>query len=128
MGVFVTLGEKRMPMRFDTQSIVDIEDELGSFAEYNRRIDEKDRPYSAKLLLIAVCANGGYRHEGSKERIDSKWLIDNLSPDEIKTASRAATRAFVLGMRRMHAHDEDEDVDVVAEEIKKKVKMPTETT
>lgn len=125
MSVYdVEVGGRKLLMRFDVQGIVDLEESLGSLGEFSRRIEQQDRPYMADLTLIAICANGGYRFRGEKERISPKWLIEHLSPAEVKRAKLAARQAFAVAMKRERAGDEDEDVDVVAEEIKKKEESP----
>lgn len=113
-------GGKTLYLDFGVRSYLEIEARYGSFEEFTRRIREHDRPYEAQIALAAACASNGNRLRGMAEEITPEWLMDNLSKREMDLVIAAAIDAYVIGMRREHVGGEDEDVDVIAQEIKKK--------
>lgn len=113
-------GGKTLYLDFGVRSYLAIEARYGSFEEFTRRIREHDRPYEAQIALAAACASNGNRLRGIEEEITEEWLTDNLSKREMDRVIAEAVNAYITGMRREHVGGEDEDVDVVAQEIKKK--------
>lgn len=114
------VGGAEIRFRFDLEAWCEIEDEIGSLDALTDRLDKNDRPTQASIALIAATINAGKRHAGETDRIDADWVRRSMSPKQFKLANALARQAFVIGMRRDEAQDEDEDVDVVAQEIKKK--------
>ena len=111
---------KRLAMYFDTRAWLDFEREYYSTDELLRRITEGDKATEARVQLAAVTATAGARREGRKETITPDWLMDNLTPKQIRQATALAQAAWLEGMKREMVEDDDQDVDVVAAELEKK--------
>ena len=111
---------KRLAMYFDTRAWLDFAREYYSTDELLRRITEGDKATEARVQLAAVTATAGARREGRKETITPDWLMDNLTPKQIRQATALAQAAWLEGMKREMVEDDDQDVDVVAAELEKK--------
>lgn len=111
---------KRLAFYFDVRAWLDFENQYYTTDELLRRIDKNDKPTEALLHLAAVTATAGARKEGRNEAISAEWLMDNLTPKQMRRAAKLAQQAWLDGMRREDVNDEDEDVDVVAAELAKK--------
>lgn len=121
MELSMTVKERKLLFRFTTRAWLEIEDKVGSLNKLLTRIDSDDAPMNALIQLTAACATAGEKYAGGKERITAEWLTDNLSPKQIKWANHLAKLALTVGMRREEAEQaDDEIIDVVLEEIKKK--------
>ena len=111
---------KRLTMYFDTRAWVEFEDAFYSTEELLRRISENDRATEARIQLAAVTANCGARKEGRNEAYTPEWLMDNLTPKQIREAAAMAQQAWLEGMRREAVDDDSQEVDEVAAELAKK--------
>lgn len=111
---------KTLTMYFDTRAWVEFESKFYSTDELLRRITENDKAMEACIQLAAVTANCGARREGQKADYTPEWLMDNLTPKQVREAAYMAKMAWLEGMRRENVNDEDEEVDVVAAELEKK--------
>lgn len=70
------------------------------------------------LVILARC---GAEIEGEKCDVDAGWLKKRLGPGSTKAIVDAILAAVTEGMRmETETGDEDEEVDVVLEELKKK--------
>lgn len=113
-------GGRELHFYWDLQAWFDVEEKIGSIDVLARRINsDGEQPAQASAVLIEATANAGYRRLGSRDRIDQKWILETLGCKAFKRLNALARRAFIEGMRRENAQDEDEPVDVVAQEIKK---------
>lgn len=113
-------GGRELSFYWDLQAWFDIEEKIGSVDALARRINSEDeQPAKASAALIEVSANAGYRRTGSGERIDQKWILEKLGCKAFKRCNALARKAFVEGMRREDAEEDEEPVDIVAQEIKK---------
>lgn len=84
----------------------------------------KDR---RKLLdLVAILAHEGAALDETAADADAAWLAKHMRPGHLPRVQIAVLGAVAGGMRMESAEgDEDEEVDVVLEELKKKAE-PTE--
>lgn len=84
----------------------------------------KDR---RKLLdLVAILAHEGAALDETAAEADAAWLAKHLRPGHLPRVQIAVLNAVADGMRMESAEGEDdEEVDVVLEELKKKAE-PTE--
>ena len=73
------------------------------------------------LEALAILAQCGAEIEGEACEVDAKWLKKHMGPGSTKAVVDAILAAVTEGMRmETETGDEDEEVDVVLEEIKKK--------
>lgn len=119
--VKTTAGGRELFFYWDLEAWFEVEEKLGSIEALTRRVTgNSEQPAQASAALICASANAGYRRAGSKERIDEEWLKKNVGCGAFKRLNGLARSAYVKGMHREEAQDEDEPIDVVAMEIKKK--------
>lgn len=114
------VGERNVQLRFDVQAWLEVEEAFGSLEAMIRRMDEGERPMETALTLAAIEINAHERHAGGTPDATVEWLRASLSPKEAAMLTARAKLALTEGMRREHAEDDDEDVDLVAREIEKK--------
>lgn len=119
MELVLMVKERKLLFRFTTRVWYNIERRLGSLDKLLKRVDEDDRPLDAMLELCAETATAGEEYMGGNEKITKDWLIDNLSPMEMKRAKVKARDALTVGMRRETVDQDDSEViDAILEEIK----------
>lgn len=114
------VGERNVQLRFDVQAWLEVEEAFGSLEAMIRRMDEGERPMETALTLAAIEINAHERHAGGTPDATVEWLRASLAPKEAAMLTARAKLALTEGMRREHAEDDDEDVDLVAREIEKK--------
>lgn len=107
-------------MYFDTAAWMELEEEFGSLEKMQEALSNDDRPMHINLKLAAITARCGAKHAGEKPDMTWEWLRDNLTPKQARRANTLAKLAVAEGLKRENMDDEDEAVDVVAEEIQKK--------
>lgn len=116
----ITVANKELPLDFDLRAWVDeVEPKFGSLTMLTNRLGSQDKPISAGVDMLVICANAGYRRQGSKERITREWLLANVKPAEIAGMIKAGK----LAITQSFAQEITEDVGVVDEvlaEIEKK--------
>lgn len=111
---------RTLRLRFDLQAWLEIEERFDSLGAMLEALDRGARPMRASLDACAILARAGARHAGEPDAPDAAWMAAHLSPRQANALIRLARAAIVLGLRREDVEQEDEDVDVVAEEIAKK--------
>lgn len=110
----IQVGRRTFPIRFDLGAWMEIDERFGSLEQM-----EADKTVKARIACLAIFARAGARYHGG-EAPTEEYLTQHLGPKGLVQANRQASRAFVAGMKRETAEDDDEDIDVVAEELKKK--------
>lgn len=122
MAKSIRVGGQPLTYRFDLKAWLEIEEAFGSLEEMNRKVKVKDHPMTANLKMLSIIATRGAVHRDGKEAepVTMGMLAESLSPSEMSFAVMQAQAAILAGMERKHVDDEDEDVDVVAEELAKK--------
>lgn len=110
----IQVGKQTFPIRFDLGAWMEIDERFGGLEQM-----DENRTVKARIACLAILARAGARYYGG-EAPTEEYLADHLSPKALTLANQQANRAFVLGMKREMAEDDDEDIDVVAEKLKKK--------
>lgn len=114
------IGGRTLALRFDLNAMVAMEETIPDFDI--GKLSDYVRTPSGLLDMILILAREGEEAEGRTLDIDKKWLGRHLTPSPAKIAK---VHVVVLDTLReglnMETEDEDEgEVDVVLEEIKKK--------
>ena len=110
----IQVGKQTFPIRFDLGAWMEIDERFGGLDQM-----DADKTVKGRIACLAIFARAGARYHGG-EAPTEEYLAQHLSPKALAQANRQATRAFVAGMKREMAEDDDEDIDVAAEELKKK--------
>lgn len=119
MELTLEVKGRKLLFRFTTRAWHNLEKKVGSLNKLLNRVSGDDRPMDAMLELCAETTTAGEHYNGSKDVITKDWLIDNLSPLEVKRAQAMARDALTIGMRRESVDQDDSEViDVYLEEAK----------
>lgn len=111
--------ERKLLFRFTTRAWWNIEQQEGSLSKLLERMNGDDRPLDATCMLIAETATAGERYNGGKEKITKDYVIDHLTPAQVKQAAKMAKSAVTIGMRRQELdQDDNEVIDAYLEEAK----------
>lgn len=119
-GLTMEVRGVTLRMYFDTRAWMELEEVFGSLEKMQEQLDKDDHPMHVNLKLAAITARCGARQAGEEPSVTWEWLRDNLTPKQARKVNTLAKAAVVRGMKRENVDDEDEAVDVVAEEIQKK--------
>ena len=119
-GLTMSVRGVTLRMRFDTAAWLELEEEFGSLQQMYELLEGDRAPMTVNLKVAAITARCGAKHAGEKADITWEWLRDNLTPKQARKANTLAKIAMAEGMKREEMDDEDEAVDVVAEELQKK--------
>lgn len=121
MELVMEVKGRKLLFRFTTRAWYELEQKIGSLNKLLDRIEGDDRPLDAMIELAAQTATAGERFMGGSGKITRDYLIDNLSPKQIRRANALAKTALTVGMHREEAdQDDNEVIDVVLEELEKK--------
>lgn len=110
----IQVGKRTFPIRFDLGAWMEIDERFGGLDQM-----DEDRTVKGRIACLAILARAGACYHGG-EAPTEEYLSEHLSPKALTLANGQANRAFVMGMKREMAEDDDEDIDVVAEKLKKK--------
>lgn len=103
----IQVGRRTFPIRFDLGAWMEVDERFGSLEQM-----EADKTVKARIACLAIFARAGARYHGG-EAPTEEYLTQHLGPKGLVQANRQASRAFVAGMKREMAEDDDEDIDVV---------------
>lgn len=118
MELVFEMKERKLLFRFTTRAWWNIEQKEGSLSKLLDRMNSDERPLDANCVLLAETATAGERFKGSKETITKDWILDHMSPMQVKRATVMAKSAVTAGMRREEAEQDDgEVIDVILAEI-----------
>lgn len=117
----MTAKGRELHMHFDNKAWLAIEDEFGSLEAMYELMDGKEKPLYHTVRMTSVIANAGERKAGRTPDITPEWLLENLTPKQIRAANTMAKLAIMEGWKRENVdEDEDSPVDVELEAIQKK--------
>lgn len=120
--------ERKLLFRFTTRAWWNIEQQEGSLSKLLERMTGDNRPLDATCLLIAETATAGERYAGSKEKITKDYVIDNMTPLQVRQAAKIAKSAVTAGMHRQELdQDDDEVIDVILRELEEQERAKKES-
>lgn len=110
--------ERKLLFRFTTRAWWNIEQQEGSLQKLLERMNSDDKPLDATCILISETATAGEKYAGGREKITKDYVIDNLTPLQIKQVTAIAKSAVTAGMNRQEIDQDDEEViDAILQEI-----------
>ena len=116
---------RELEMFFDLQAWLDAEETFGSLDEMYKRMEDNKCPMKTSLMLAVVTANAGERKNGRAPDLTLEWMTGHMTPKQARTANTLAKMAVAEGLKRETTEaEDDEPVDVVAEELQKKTEEP----
>ena len=119
--------ERKLLFRFTTRAWWNIERQEGSLTRLLERMNSDDRPLDATCVLIAETATAGERYNGGKEKITKDYVIDNLTPLQVKQTAKIAKSAVTAGMHRQELdQNDDEVIDAILLELQEQERAKKE--
>ena len=116
----MTTGDKTFTLRYDVQAMADAEEKYDSFDALAAMTGGEKAPVKATLDILTYMANAGQRHEGRQADFTPEWFMQNLTPVQLDRAKIMVQQAIMVGLYRENPADDDVEVDVVLEKIRKK--------
>lgn len=116
----MTTCDRSFTLRYDVQAMADAEEKYDSFDALSAKTGGSKAPVTATLDMLAYMANAGARHAGEKADFTPEWFRENLTPVQLDKAKILIQRAIMVGLYRENPADDDKEVDLVLEEIRKK--------
>lgn len=113
-------GERSFTLRYDVQAMADAEEKYDSFDALSAMTGGKKAPVKATLDMLAYMANAGARHAGETPDFTADWFRENLTPVQLDRAKIMIQQAIMVGLYRENPADDDAEIDVVLEKIRKK--------
>lgn len=115
------VGKRTFALAFTAEALARFEEEVENFDL--AKIGEQTKSLKTLLDTVAILAEQGEYLEGRKLDVDRRWFGAHISPAPVNLAKVQVAVLTALGEGfRMEAESEDEEgeVDVVLEELKKK--------
>lgn len=123
------IGGRELALAFTISAMDEMEKVTGAPVDLDNikeTVVESCKDRRKLMALVAILAHEGAILEGESSDIDAAWLAQHMRPGHLPKVQIAVLGAVADGMRMESAEgDEDEEVDVVLEELKKKAE-PTE--
>lgn len=118
----VTIGGREFPLAFTLNTMINLQDEFPDF-DFSNINEMLAKPKGIVDIMFQLAASGAALEEKELD-ISKKWLAERI-PANIKSIQRiqeAVIGALTDGMEMEteKAENEDREVDVVLEDIKKK--------
>lgn len=115
----VKFAKREFPLAFTMDALAEVEDMIPDFNIANLGSYARNPRYLCDLLYCL--AKQGALLEGTTLDVDRAWIGSHLSPSPAQTAKIqiAVLNALTEGMRMDTEDDEQGEVDVTLEEIKK---------
>lgn len=116
----MTVAGREVTLRWTVRAQVELEEQGWHMDKMWDEL-EGDAPTKPRAILCAVMINAGAKHEGKEADMTADWLLDNATPLQMRALARLSNLAVQVGHRRQLADENDDEIiDVVLEELKKK--------
>ena len=120
------IAGREIPLRYTMRELADMEEAIGTMDNFRDLMLKGSHRLRNMAAAIRIMGNSGLNKAGETADLTDDWLLDHMDPGKLKGYQIAVLGAVADGMRMESAEgDEDEEVDVVLEELKKKAE-PTE--
>ena len=114
------IGKRTFALAFTANALAELEETVADFDIAN--IAETTKSMKTLLDVVTSLARAGEDLEGRTLDVDRKWFGAHISPAPLSIAKVqiAVLNAFSEGLRMEAEENEDGEVDVVLEDLKKK--------
>ena len=123
------IGGRELALAFTISAMDEMEKVTGAPVDLDNikeTVVESCKDRRKLMTLVAILAHEGAALQGETCDIDAAWLAQHMRPGHLPKVQIAVLGAVADGMRMESAEgDEDDEVDVVLAELKKKAE-PTE--
>lgn len=121
-GIYLNIGEKRIPLYFGMDEFIEIEENIGNLGEVRDLILKGRQRLRNMVSVIRILGNAGLKKEGGAGDLTDEWLRANMEPH----ALMAYQAAIMMCLNRdgesqaVKEENEDKERDLVLEEIEQK--------
>lgn len=119
-----SVGGRELALAFTLGAMDKIEERLGQPVDINNvkeSVVEQTTDRKKLVEMLTILAEEGEAIIGRDDGVDKSWIMSHLRPGMLPRAQIAILGAVAEGMSMESADgDEDKEIDVVLEEIKKK--------
>lgn len=114
------IGKRTFALAFTAGALAELEETVEGFDIAT--ISETTKSMKTLLNTVTALARAGEELEGRTLDVDRRWFGQHISPAPLSVAKIqiAALNAFSDGLRMEAEENEDGEVDVVLEDLKKK--------
>lgn len=124
MSAVIKAGGRELALLFNVEAMDEIETLLGAaidLTNLQEQIIDRIRDRHALVKVVYALAREGELAAGREADFDETWLKRNLKPGQQLRLYASAIEAITEGLRMETSEgSEDEEVDVVLAELKKK--------
>ena len=114
------IGKRTFALAFTADALADLEETIENFDI--AKVSETTKSMKTLLDVVTVLAKAGEDLEGRTLDVDRRWFGSHISPAPLSIAKVqiAVLNAYAEGIKmEAESGDEDGEVDVVLEELKK---------
>ena len=121
-GIYVNIGERKIPMRFRMTQFEELEEEIGNMGETTELFLKGKKRVRNIVTAIRILGNAGLKHDGQKPDLTDEWLTENMEPHAIMAYQAAVLACLSKGSESQAVKEENEskERDLVLEEIEQK--------
>lgn len=120
--ISLTIGDRKIPLRFRMDQFIEIEEEIGNLGEIRELILKGRNRLRNIIGVIRILGNAGLKAEGEKDDLTDEWLRENMDPHALTTYQLAVIACLTKESASEAAEEENENKerDLVLEEIESK--------
>ena len=121
-GIFVNIGERKIPLRFRMNQFIEIEEQVGYCGEIKELILEGKERLRHLITVIKILGNAGLKAAGEPADLTEEWLKENMEPHALLAYQLAVIACMSKETESQAKKEEAENKerDLVLEEIEGK--------
>lgn len=121
-NITVTIGERKIPLRFRMDQFIEIEEEVGNLGEVKELILNGRKRLRNIVTVIRILGNAGLKAAGEAADLTDEWLREEMDPHAIMTYQIAVIACLTKETESQAVQEENENKerDLVLEEINEK--------
>lgn len=121
-NITVTIGERKIPLRFRMDQFIEIEEEVGNLGEVKELILNGRKRLRNIVTVIRILGNAGLKAAGEAADLTDEWLREEMDPHAIMAYQIAVIACLTKETESQAVQEENENKerDLVLEEINEK--------
>lgn len=121
-NISVTIGERKIPLRFRMDQFIEIEEEVGNLGEVKELILNGRKRLRNIVTVIRILGNAGLKAAGEAADLTDEWLREQMDPHAIMAYQIAVIACLTKETESQAVQEENENKerDLVLEEINEK--------
>ncbi len=121
-NIILTIGERKIPLRFRMDQFIEIEEEIGNLSEVKELIMKGRNRLRNLVGVIRIMGNGGLKAAGEKPDLTDEWLREKMEPHELMVYQLAVIACMTKAgeSEAVKEENENKERDLVLEELEAK--------